>query len=110
MPELGGGNHAQLSAALLRKWDLSEVYQEVMEYHHSLSKALLFPVKVALCHLVDIIVNALKLVCSGESEVIPKIDEGAWDKACPHHNINMAAIKNEVEDIFEEMARVFLFN
>jgi hypothetical protein len=25
--------------------------------------------------LVDIIANALKLVCSGESEVIPKIDE-----------------------------------
>ena len=47
-----------------------------MEFHHSLSKALLFPVEVALCHLVDIIANALKLVCSGESEVIPKIDEG----------------------------------
>ena len=110
MPELGGGDHAQLSAALLRKWDLPEVYQEVVEFHHSLSKALLFPVEVALCHLVDIIANALKLVCSGESEVIPKIDEGAWDRACPHHNINMAAIKNEVEDIFEEMARVFLSN
>ena len=103
MPELGGGDHAQLSAALFRK-------QEVVEFHHSLSKALLFPVEVALCHLVDIIANALKLVCSGESEVIPKIDEGAWERACPHHNINIAAIKNEVEDIFEKMARMFLSN
>jgi hypothetical protein len=58
--------------------------------------------------LVDIIANALKLVCSGQSEVIPKIDEGDWDRACPHHNINMAAIKNEVEDIFEATASVFL--
>ena len=63
---------------------------------------------MALCHFVDIIANALKLVCSVESEVIPKIDAGAWDRTCFHHNINMAAIKNEVEDIFEEMARVFL--
>ena len=109
MPELGGGDHSRLSAALFRKWDLPEVYQEVVEFHHSLSKALLLPVEVALCHLVDIIANALKLVCSGKSEAISKVDEGAWDRTCPHHNINMAAIKNEVEDIFEEMARVFLF-
>jgi hypothetical protein len=105
-----GDDHAQLSAALLTKWDLSEVYKEVVEFHHCLSKALLFPVEVALCHLVDITANVLKLVCSGENEVIPKIDEGTWDKACPQHNIYMAAIKNEVEDIFEEMARVFLSN
>jgi hypothetical protein len=28
--------------------------------------------------------------------------------AHPHHNINMVAIKNEDEDIFEETASVFL--
>ena len=55
MPEVGGSDHVQLSAALLRKKDLPEVYQEVVEFHHSLSKALLLPVEVALCHLVDII-------------------------------------------------------
>jgi hypothetical protein len=111
MPELGGGgDHAKFSAALLREWDLPEVYQEVVKFPHSLSKELLFPVEVVLCNFVDIIANELKLVCSGESEVIPKIDEGAWDRACPRHNINMAAIKNEVEDNFEEMARVFLSN
>ena len=43
-----GGDHAQLSAVLLRK-------QEVVEFHHSL----LFPVEVAIA-------NALKLGCSGE--------------------------------------------
>ena len=73
---MGGGDHAQLGAALLRK-------QEVVEFHHSL----LFPVEVAHCHLIDISANALKLGCSGE-------DEGAWDMARPAHNINMAAIKN----------------
>jgi hypothetical protein len=47
--------------------------------------------------------NALKLGCSGE-------DEGAWDMARPAHNINMAAIKNKVENIFEETASVFLYH
>ena len=55
MPEVGGSDHVQLSAALLRKKDLPEVYQEVVEFHRNPSKALLFPVEVALCHLVDII-------------------------------------------------------
>ena len=69
----------------------------MVEFYHSL----LFPVEVVHCHLVDISANALKLGCSGE-------DEGAWDMARPAHNINMAAIKNEVEAIFEATASVFL--
>ena len=91
---VGGGDHAQLGTGLLRK-------HEVVEFHHSPSKALLFPVEVAHCHLVDISANALKLGFSGENE-------GAWDMARPAHNINMVAIKNEDEGIFEETTSVFL--
>lgn len=65
-------------------------------------------IEAAHCHLADIIANALKLGCSGESEIIPKLDEGAWDMAGPPQNINMAVIKDEVENIFEETASVFL--
>ena len=75
------------------------------------SKALPFPVEVAHCNLVDIIINAIKLGCSGESEIIPKIDEGAWDMTRPPYNINMKAIKNEVEDILKKrLACFFLTN
>jgi hypothetical protein len=83
----------------------------VLEFHHNPSKALPFPVEVANCHLLDIITSALKLGCSGESEIIPKIDEGAWEMAHPPHNINMTAIKNEVEDILKKrLACFFLTN
>ena len=82
-----------------------------MEFHHNPSKAHSFPVEVAHCHLVDIITNAIKLGCSGESEIIPKTDEGAWDMARPPYNINMKAIKNEVEDILKKrLACFFLTN
>jgi hypothetical protein len=61
--------------------------------------------------LVDIITNALKLGCSGESEITPKIDEGAWDIARSPYNINMKAIKNEVEAILKKrLACFFLTN
>jgi hypothetical protein len=80
----------------------------VVEFHHNPSKALLFTVEVAHCHFEDIIANALKLGCSGESEITLEIDECDWNMAHPPHNINIVTIKNEDESIFEEMASVFL--
>jgi HD-like signal output (HDOD) protein len=67
VPEVGGSYHVQFGATLLRKSDLPEVYQEVVEFHHNPSKAILFPVEVDHFHLVDIITNELKLGCSEES-------------------------------------------
>lgn len=103
-----GFDHAQLGGALLRKWDLPKVYQEVVEFHHDPRGALLFPLEVAQCHLADIIANTLKLGCSGESAIVPELDEHAWALARPPQNISMAVIKEEVEEIFEETASVFL--
>ena len=71
MPEVGGSDHVQLSAALLRKKDLPEVYQEVVEFHRNPSKAIRFSVEVAHCNLLGIITNELKMGCSGESEITP---------------------------------------
>lgn len=79
----------------------------MLEFHHDPSKAHPFPVEVVHCHLVDIITNALKLGYSEKSEIIPKIDEGAWEMARPPQNINMTAIKNEVEDILKKRPACF---
>ncbi len=103
-----GFDHAQLGGALLRKWDLPKVHQEVVEFHHDPSGALLFPFEVAHCHLADIIANTLKLGCSGESAIVPELDEHAWAMARPPQSISMEVIKDEVEEVFEETARAFL--
>lgn len=103
-----GFDHAQLGGALLRKWDLPEVYQEVVEFHHNPSHATLFPVEVAHCHLADIIASTLKLGCSGESQNIPEFNEHAWALARPPQNISMEVLNDEVEEVFEETASVFL--
>ncbi len=103
-----GFDHAQLGGALLRKWKLPKIHQEVVAFHHDPSGALLFPSEVAHCHLADIIANTLKLGCSGESAIVPEIDEHAWAMARPPQSISMAVIQDEVEEVFEETARVFL--
>jgi len=103
-----GFDHAQLGGALLRHWNLPEVYQEVVEYHHNPNQAPRFPDEVAHSHLADIIANTLKLGCSGESLIVPKLEERAWIKARPPQNISLAVIKGEVEEVFEETARAFL--
>jgi HD-like signal output (HDOD) protein len=83
-----GFDHAQLGVALLRKWDLPEVCQEAVEFHHNPSNALLFSVEAAHYHLADIIANTFKMGCSGESEIIPELDQQAWAMARPPQNIN----------------------
>lgn len=103
-----GFDHAQLGGALLKQWNLPEVYQEVVQYHHNPGKAPQFPDEVAHCHLADIIANTLKLGCSGESSIVPKLDEQAWARARPPKNISLSVIKDETEKIFEETARAFL--
>lgn len=103
-----GFDHAQLGGALLKKWNLPEVYQEVAEYHHNPDQALHFPGEVAHCHLADIIANTLKLGCSGESFFVPKLEARAWAKARPPQNISLTVIKDEIEEIFEETAQAFL--
>jgi HD-like signal output (HDOD) protein len=103
-----GFDHAQLGGALLRKWNLPKVYQEVVEFHHDPSGALLFPFEVAHCHLADIIANTLNLGCSGESAIVPELDEHAWAMARPPQSISLTVIKDKVEEVFEETASVFL--
>jgi hypothetical protein len=57
----------------------------VVELHHAQARNFSFLLKWPIA-------NALKLGCSGESEITTEIDDGAWYMVCPPHNINMAAI------------------
>ncbi len=103
-----GFDHAQLGGALLKQWNLPQVYQEVVEYHQNPTQAPHFSHEAAYCHLADIIANTLKLGCSGESLVVPELEEETWARVCPPQKISLAVIKDEIEEVFEETARAFL--
>jgi putative nucleotidyltransferase with HDIG domain len=103
-----GFDHAQVGGALLREWNLPLVYQEVAEYHHNPVLAPKFSYEASLCHLSDIIVNTLKLGCSGESFIVPELEKQAWAEVKLPKKISMAVIKDEIEETFEETVRVFV--
>ena len=107
MEELGF-DHAQLGGVLLKKWNLPLIYQDVVKHHHNPNEASSFPYEAANCHLADIIANTLELGCSGESKIVPRLEEQAWIKACPPKDINMEIIRDEIEESFDETASAFL--
>jgi HD-like signal output (HDOD) protein len=103
-----GFDHAQIGGALMREWNLPRIYQEVAEYHHNPAQAPGFTYEASLCHLSDIIVNTLKLGCSGESFIVPKLEKHAWARIQLPQKINLSVIKDEIEEVFEETVSVFL--
>jgi HD-like signal output (HDOD) protein len=107
MAELGF-DHAQVGGALLREWNLPLVYQEVAEFHHNPLETPQFQYETSLCHLSDVVVNTLKLGCSGESYIVPELEEEAWALVKLPKELSLTVIKNETEKIFEEIVSVFL--
>jgi putative nucleotidyltransferase with HDIG domain len=105
-----GFDHAQVGGALLRQWNLPQVYHEVAEYHHNPTQAPKYTYESSLCHLSDIIVNTLKLGCSGESFIVPKLEKQVWAKVELPQKINMAVIKDEIMKTLEETISVFQNN
>jgi putative nucleotidyltransferase with HDIG domain len=102
-----GFDHAQVGGALLRKWNLPPVYQEVAEYHHFPTHASQFFYETSLCHLSDVIVNTLKLGCSGESFIVPELETQAWAEVHLSQKISLSNIKAEIAETLEETFSVF---
>jgi putative nucleotidyltransferase with HDIG domain len=72
-----GGKHTLIGKHLLKTWKLPFELENNVFYHHNPSVAH-HPVKAAIVHLADIMVNALGLGSSGE-RFVPPLDYEAWD-------------------------------
>jgi putative nucleotidyltransferase with HDIG domain len=72
-----GGSHTLIGKYLLKEWKLPLELENNIFFHHNPSAAL-DPVKAAIIHLADIMVNALRLGSSGE-RFVPFFDETAWN-------------------------------
>jgi putative nucleotidyltransferase with HDIG domain len=72
-----GGSHTLIGKYLLKKWKLPLELENNIFFHHNPSAAS-DPVKAAIIHLADIMVNALRLGSSGE-RFVPFFDDAAWD-------------------------------
>lgn len=72
-----GGNHTLIGKYLLKTWKLPLELENNIFFHHNPSAAD-DPIKAAIVHLADIMVNALRLGSSGE-RFVPPFDYKAWD-------------------------------
>lgn len=73
---LGRRGHAFIGKYLLREWNLPLELENNIFFHHNPSAAH-DPVKAAIIHMADIMVNALSLGSSGE-RFVPFFDDKAW--------------------------------
>jgi HD-like signal output (HDOD) protein len=72
-----GFNHADLGATLIKAWRLPSSLAETVQYHHTPSTSVEFPVEVAIVHIADIIVSSAQLGHAGDPHVPPIVPE-AW--------------------------------
>ena len=72
-----GGNHTLIGKYLLKTWKLPLELENNIFFHHNPSAAH-NPIKAAIVHLADIMVNSLRLGSSGE-RFVPPLDYKAWD-------------------------------
>lgn len=75
-----GFDHADIGAALLRRWNLPAALTDAVEYHHRPGLASdEGSLGAAVVHVADIIANALEVGSSGE-HLVPALDESAWQR------------------------------
>ena len=86
-----GGNHTLIGKYLLKEWKLPLELENNIFFHHNPSAAH-DPIKAAIVHMADIMVNALRLGSSGE-RFVPPIDYKAWD--------NLGVSPNSFETIIQ---------
>jgi HD-like signal output (HDOD) protein len=52
--------HAHVGAALMRKWNLSPVLQEMVAFHHEPRSAVHYPLEVSIVHISTAIANCIE--------------------------------------------------
>lgn len=73
-----GFTHAEISARLLKLWNLPEIQQEAVHYHHAPLEAPNESAAASVVHVADWIAHGLNYGTSGE-KYVPPLDEAAWE-------------------------------
>jgi HD-like signal output (HDOD) protein len=103
--DLLGFDHADVAAALMKKWSLSPAQIEAVGYKHRPSEAPKFAKEASILHLSNIVASSLNMGSIGGHAVAP-MDEEAWESL----GLNPATMTSavwEIEDQFEDLLRVF---
>ncbi len=99
--EIIGFDHSEVGAALTRQWKLPPILQECVGFHHTPSKATIFPQEAAIVHIAQAITNlAGKHSLEGDDSGL--IDESTWKIA----GLSKAVIEETIEEVEAEIPEV----
>ena len=101
-----GFDHAMVGAELMKAWNLPAPMSDAICYHHRPSLSLNYCDDSAIIHVSDLIVNALNLGTSGESD-IPQLDEQAWESL----ELSQFVLSDAIEQLkyqYDEAVKLFL--
>jgi len=71
-----GFTHGDVGSQLLSQWQLPQMFIETTQYHHDITKKILFPVESAIIHLANGIANLIEKPLSYD-DALP-VDESVW--------------------------------
>jgi putative nucleotidyltransferase with HDIG domain len=101
-----GFDHCQAGVALARKWQLPELLQECIEFHHQPEGAKTFPVPVAIIH----IANSLAYLAetnSTELDDAPKIHPSALETTGISSDVFLTTVEAAREQYGEVKSAIF---
>lgn len=73
-----GFDHADVLGMLLEVWQLPEMLQEAVAYHHIPNETPNYPTASSIVHIADIIAHAMELGTCGE-HYVPPLNAKAWE-------------------------------
>ena len=100
-----GFDHTEVGNALLSRWKLSDVFEEIASYHHTPWQAPNYPKEVSAIYLADYIIHCNQLGSSGELQSLP-LDRKALDILGISQDV-IPEISEKTIKLFEETAQIF---
>lgn len=99
-------DHAQVGAELARHWQLPEVLQECIAFHHEPEQAKNYPVETAIVHIANSLAVLAELHSTDEEEA-GHIEEAAWEVTGLDRSIIEPTIAIANEQITEVQSSFF---
>jgi HD-like signal output (HDOD) protein len=103
-----GFDHADLGAALLKKWNLSDFHVEMVAFHHKPQLSPNFQYEASILYFADVLASTMQLGSSGEKPVSQNFVEEAWENLEISDQISLFDLKQKVAETYDETVSLFL--
>ncbi|MCC6207616.1 MAG: HDOD domain-containing protein [Gammaproteobacteria bacterium] len=101
-----GFDHAQVGAALLRRWNFPTLLVECTEFHHDPAQARQFPVEAAIVHIANSIAQLAEVDSVQEDDAL-LTDPAAWKTAGIDKDIIEPAVR-AAQSQFADVQKMFM--